>query len=168
MLREIRRRVDQGHREVVLTGINLGCFRDRAAGYDLPRLVREAGAVPGSRACGSSSIEINHLDEKLVAALRETPTVAGTCTCRCSPATTACCGRCGAATTPRRISAGSSRSDDFNLTTDVIVGFPTEDEAAFARTLDIVERAGITQVHVFPYSPRPGNEDRGRRSVPPQ
>ena len=47
VLGEIRRRVDQGHREVVLTGINLGCFRDRAAGYDLPRLVREAGATPG-------------------------------------------------------------------------------------------------------------------------
>ena len=47
VLAEIRRRVAQGHREVVLTGINLGCFRDREAGYDLPRLVREAGATPG-------------------------------------------------------------------------------------------------------------------------
>ena len=47
VLAEIRRRVEQGHREVVLTGINLGCYRDRAAGYDLPRLVREAGATPG-------------------------------------------------------------------------------------------------------------------------
>jgi len=44
VLREVRRRVEQGHREVVLTGINLGCFRDRADGYDLPRLIREAGA----------------------------------------------------------------------------------------------------------------------------
>ena len=49
-MREIRRRVDQGHREVVLTGINLGCFRDRDAGYDLPRLVREAGAIARARA----------------------------------------------------------------------------------------------------------------------
>ena len=37
VLDEIRRRVGQGHREVVLTGINLGCFRDRAAGFGLPR-----------------------------------------------------------------------------------------------------------------------------------
>jgi threonylcarbamoyladenosine tRNA methylthiotransferase MtaB len=43
-----------------------------------------------------------------------------------------------------------------NVTTDVIVGFPTEDEAAFGRTLDAVDAAGITRVHVFPYSPRPG------------
>ena len=43
VLDEVRRRVAQGHREVVLTGINLGCFRDRSAGFDLPRLVREQG-----------------------------------------------------------------------------------------------------------------------------
>jgi threonylcarbamoyladenosine tRNA methylthiotransferase MtaB len=43
-----------------------------------------------------------------------------------------------------------------NLTTDVIVGFPTEDDAAFERTLDMIDAAGISRVHVFPYSPRPG------------
>src|SRR6187399_209813 len=72
VLGEIRRRVRQGHREVVLTGINLGCFRDRAAGYDLPRLVREAGATPGLARIRLSSIEINHVNDALVAALRET------------------------------------------------------------------------------------------------
>ena len=46
VLAEIRRRVGQGHREVVLTGINLGCYRDRAGGFDLPRLVRAAGRHP--------------------------------------------------------------------------------------------------------------------------
>ena len=76
VLGEMRRRVAQGHREVVLTGINLGCFRDRAAGYDLPRLVREAGATPGLERLRLSSIEINHVDDALIAALRETPTVA--------------------------------------------------------------------------------------------
>src|SRR5437016_12636902 len=47
VLAEMRRRVDQGHREIVLTGINLGCYRDREGGYKLPRLAREAGAIPG-------------------------------------------------------------------------------------------------------------------------
>src|SRR5262249_37593769 len=47
VLAEIRRRVAQGHRELVLTGVNLGCFRDREAGYSLARLVREAGSLPG-------------------------------------------------------------------------------------------------------------------------
>src|SRR3954465_11315728 len=39
---------------------------------------------------------------------------------------------------------------------DLIAGFPTEDEAMFGRTLDLVAEAGLTYLHVFPYSPRPG------------
>ena len=56
---------------------------------------------------------------------------------------------------------------EFNLTSDVIVGFPAEDEAAFERTLRTVEAAGITRVHVFPYSPRPGTETAAEDRVPP-
>src|SRR4029079_18334980 len=56
---------------------------------------------------------------------------------------------------------------DFNLTTDVIVGFPGEDEAAFGRTLAAVRAAGITKVHVFPYSPRPGPSPAARATWPP-
>jgi threonylcarbamoyladenosine tRNA methylthiotransferase MtaB len=56
---------------------------------------------------------------------------------------------------------------DFNLTTDVIVGFPDEDEAAFRNTLEVVRRAGITKVHVFPYSPRPGTVTAAADTVPP-
>ncbi len=42
------------------------------------------------------------------------------------------------------------------ITTDIIVGFPTETEEDFAHSLDIVEEAGFSQVHAFPYSPREG------------
>jgi threonylcarbamoyladenosine tRNA methylthiotransferase MtaB len=58
--------------------------------------------------------------------------------------------------------------DDFNLTADVIVGFPGEDEAAFEHTVDVVGRAGLTKLHVFPYSPRPGTETAAKDTVPPQ
>ncbi len=168
VLSEIRRRVDQGHKEVVLTGINLGCFRDRAAGYDLARLVRDAGTVPGLARLRLSSIEINHVDEKLVAALRETPSVSRHLHVPLQSGDDgvlrAMQRRYDAATYLRRLAP----LDDFNLTTDVIVGFPAEDEAAFARTLDLVERAGITGIHVFPYSPRPGTKTEHDDRVPPQ
>src|SRR5437016_824065 len=75
VLAEIRRRVAQGHREVVLTGINLGCYRDRVALYDLPRLVREAGAIAGLERLRLSSIEINHVNDALIEALRATRAV---------------------------------------------------------------------------------------------
>src|SRR6187401_2285634 len=74
VLAEIGRRAAQGHREVVLTGVNLGCFRDREAGFTLARLIREAGSVPGVERLRLSSIEVNHLDDELILALRETET----------------------------------------------------------------------------------------------
>ncbi|HEX7083993.1 MAG TPA: MiaB/RimO family radical SAM methylthiotransferase [Gaiellaceae bacterium] len=157
VLGEIRRRVEQGHREVVLTGINLGCFRDREAGYDLPRLVREAGATPGLERLRLSSIEINHVSDDLVAALRDTPAVARHLHVPLQSGDDgvlrAMRRRYDVATYLRRL---EPLADTFNLTSDVIVGFPAEDEAAFAATLRTVERAGLTKVHVFPYSPRPG------------
>ena len=60
----------------MLTGINLGCYRDREAGYTLPRLVREAGETPGLARLRLSSIEVNHVTTSSSRALRETPAVA--------------------------------------------------------------------------------------------
>ena len=48
----------------------------------------------------------------------------------------------------------------------MIVGFPTEDERAFAHTLRVVEESGATKVHVFPYSPRPGTATAAADPVP--
>jgi len=45
---------------------------------------------------------------------------------------------------------------DIALGADIIAGFPTETEDMFSRSLDLVEECGLTFLHVFPYSPRPG------------
>jgi threonylcarbamoyladenosine tRNA methylthiotransferase MtaB len=168
VLAEIRKRVEQGHLEVVLTGINLGCYRDRERGYDLPRLIRAAGGVPGLARLRLSSIEVNHVGPALIAALRETPTVSKHLHVPLQS------GDDGVLRDmARRYSAGTYLQrleplrDDFNLTTDVIVGFPTETDAAFEHTLSVVAEAGITKVHVFPYSPRPGTATAATDDVPP-
>jgi threonylcarbamoyladenosine tRNA methylthiotransferase MtaB len=168
VLAEIRKRVRQGHREIVLTGINLGCYRDRDAGYTLARLVCEAGAVQGVERLRLSSIEINHVNQELIAALRETPVAAGHLHVPLQSGDDGvlrAMGRRYTAATYLRKLAGLA---DFNLTADVIVGFPAEDERAFERTIDVVRQAGITKVHVFPYSPRPGTVTAGEDTVPPQ
>jgi threonylcarbamoyladenosine tRNA methylthiotransferase MtaB len=168
VLAEARRRIDQGHRELVLTGINLGCYRDREAGYKLPRLVREVGALPGLDRLRLSSIEVNHVDDELVEALRETPTVSRHLHVPLQSGDDGVlrdmARRYSTATFLRRVEA----LQDFNVTTDAIVGFPTESDEAFERTLAVVDAAGITKVHVFPYSPRPGTVTAERDAVPPQ
>jgi threonylcarbamoyladenosine tRNA methylthiotransferase MtaB len=156
VLTEIRRRVAQGHREIVLTGVNLGCFRDRAAGFTLARLVREAGAIEGLGRLRLSSIEINHVDAALVSALRDTPVVSPHLHVPLQSGDDRVLRDMGRRYGLAQVLTKLEPLADFNLTTDVIVGFPTEDEAAFANTLHAVERVGFTKVHVFPYSPRPG------------
>jgi threonylcarbamoyladenosine tRNA methylthiotransferase MtaB len=166
VLAEIRKRVRQGHREVVLTGINLGCYRDREAGFTLARLVRAAGATVGLERLRLSSIEINHVSDELISALRETSAVAKHLHVPLQSGDDAILKAMGrrytAATYLRRLEPLA----EFNLTTDVIVGFPGEDETAFQNTLALVRRARITKVHVFPYSPRPGTVTAAADTVP--
>src|SRR5581483_6924412 len=45
---------------------------------------------------------------------------------------------------------------DIAFGADIIAGFPTETEEMFTRSLDLIEECGLTFLHVFPYSPRPG------------
>ncbi len=166
VLTEIRRRVAQGHREVVLTGVNLGCFRDRPGGYTLARLVREAGAIEGLERLRLSSIEINHVDRELITALRETPGVARHLHVPLQSGDDAVLQAMGRRYTAAQYLAKLDPLRDFNLTSDVIVGFPAEDDRAFEATLDLVERAGLTKVHVFPYSPRPGTRTADADTIP--
>jgi len=168
VLTEIGRRVAQGHREVVLTGVNLGCFRDRAAGLTLAGLIREAGAIEGLARLRLSSIEINHVTPVLIDAMRDTPAVARHLHVPLQSGDDGVLEAMG-----RRYSIGQYRArlegcEDFNLTTDVIVGFPAEDERAFENTLDAIAGIGITKVHAFPYSPRPGTRTAGDDPVAPQ
>ncbi|HZG34801.1 MAG TPA: MiaB/RimO family radical SAM methylthiotransferase [Gaiellaceae bacterium] len=168
VLAEVARRAAQGHREIVLTGVNLGCFRDRAAGYTVARLVREAGAVPGVERLRLSSIEINHVDDDLVSALRETPTVGPHLHVPLQSGDDAVLRAMGRRYSVGRYLAKLDGLRDFNLTADVIVGFPAEDDAAFERTLAAVQAAGLTKVHVFPYSPRPGTATAAADTVAPE
>ena len=167
VLGEIRRRVAQGHREIVLTGVNLGCFRDREERLTLAGLIRRAGAIDGLERLRLSSIEVNHVTPELVAAMRETPNVSPHLHIPLQSGDDAVLRAMGRRYTIGQFRARIDGLEDFNLTTDVIVGFPTEDERAFANTQAAVAAAGMTKVHVFPYSRRPGTRTAADDPVAP-
>jgi threonylcarbamoyladenosine tRNA methylthiotransferase MtaB len=166
VLGEIRRRVEQGHRELVLTGVNLGCFRDREAGYTLATLVGAAGSLPGVERLRLSSIEVNHLSSDLVAALRDTPVVSRHLHVPLQSGDDEVLGAMRRRYSASQYVAKLEPLADFNVTADVIVGFPGEDDAAFERTLEVVQQSGLTRLHVFPYSPRPGTATAAADTVP--
>jgi threonylcarbamoyladenosine tRNA methylthiotransferase MtaB len=169
VLSDVARRARQGHREVVLTGINLGCFRDRAAGMRLPDLLARAAGVDGIDRVRLSSIEVNHVSDALLGAMAHpgvarhlhVPMQSGD-----DGVLAAMRRRYTATAFLRAMGRARERVPGVNLTTDVIVGHPAEDDAAFERTLAAVRAAGFTRVHVFPYSPRPGTADEASDPVP--
>ncbi len=163
---EAHRRVREGYREIVLSGINLGCYRDRERKLGLAGLLRALGSIEGLDRIRLSSIEVNHLTEELVGVMRELPAVAPHLHVPLQSGDDRVlrdmARRYDAEAYLERIACASG----MNLTTDVIVGFPTEDDAAFDRTLALVATMGATKVHVFPYSPRPGTRTADVDPVP--
>ncbi|HUB35224.1 MAG TPA: tRNA (N(6)-L-threonylcarbamoyladenosine(37)-C(2))-methylthiotransferase MtaB [Solirubrobacteraceae bacterium] len=160
VLQEVRRRVENGQPEIVLTGISVGDYRDGESGLDLGELLMAAARVAGVERVRLSSVEVIHVKDSLVRALREEEKV---CPHLHVPMQSgddevlAAMGRhYSAAEYLQAIEELRAGVPEVNLTTDVIVGFPNEDEAAFERTVELVERCQISKVHTFPYSARPG------------
>lgn len=60
----------------------------------------------------------------------------------------------------KKIDDLKSTIDDLKLGTDIIVGFPTETDSDFQKTLKLCQQIGFSKIHVFPFSPRPGTKAR--------
>ena len=172
VLGEARRRVANGQPELVMTGISVGDYRDPERGLELGELMMEVAAVPGVERVRLSSVEVIHVKDSLLEALAGEPKVCPHLHVPLQSGDDDVLKSMGRHYTAedylRMIVALRSAVPHVNVTTDVIVGFPTEDGAAFERTLDTIDEAGISRVHVFPYSPRPGTaaEALGDRVAP--
>jgi threonylcarbamoyladenosine tRNA methylthiotransferase MtaB len=171
VLEEVRARVQQGQPEVVMTGISVGDYRD-PRGWELGELMMEAAKVEGVERVRLSSVEVIHVRDSLIEALKEEPKVCPHLHVPMQSGDDRVLRAMGRHYTVREymeaIESLREAVPEVNVTTDVIVGFPNEDEAAFERTLGLVRRAGISRVHAFSYSPRPGTaaQELGDRVAP--
>lgn len=158
---QVRRLVETGHYEVVLTGVDLTSWgADLPGAPQLGNLVqRILKLVPELRQLRISSIDAIEMDEALIAALGEA---------RVAPYLHLSLqhgddlilkrmkrrhGRDQAIQLTERLRAVRP---DIALGADIIAGFPTETEAHFESSVRLVEECGLSFLHVFPYSPRPG------------
>ncbi|RXH07604.1 tRNA (N(6)-L-threonylcarbamoyladenosine(37)-C(2))-methylthiotransferase MtaB [Bradyrhizobium guangzhouense] len=159
---QVRTLVERGHAEIVLTGVDLTSY-----GADLPgapklgmltkQILRH---VPQLRRLRISSIDSIEADSDLLDAIADDV--------RLMPHLHLSL-QSGDDMILKRMKRRHSRQDaiafcdqvrrlrpDVVFGADIIAGFPTETEEMFARSLDLVEACGLTFLHVFPYSPRPG------------
>jgi threonylcarbamoyladenosine tRNA methylthiotransferase MtaB len=162
VVEQVRRLVDNGYREVVLTGVDITSY-----GGDLPgspklgRLVKQIlKHVPELPRLRLSSIDLVETDRELIDCLAGEP--------RLMPHLHLSL-QAGDDLVLKRMKRRHLRADaiafcaevrrlrpDVVFGGDIIAGFPTETEAMFARSLDLVDECGLTHLHVFPFSPRPG------------
>jgi threonylcarbamoyladenosine tRNA methylthiotransferase MtaB len=159
---QVRALVQRGHAEIVLTGVDLTSY-----GADLPRapklgaLVKQIlRHVPELKRLRISSIDSIEVDRDLLDVIADDE--------RLMPHLHLSL-QSGDGLILKRMKRRHSPSDaiefcaqvrrlrpDIAFGADIIAGFPTETEAMFARSQDLVEQCGLTFLHVFPYSPRPG------------
>ena len=159
---QIKRLVDRGYNEVVLTGVDLTSWGSDLPGA--PRLgdlvMRILRLVPDLARLRISSIDSIEADENLMAAIATEP--------RLMPHLHLSLQH-GDDLILKRMKRRHLRDDaiafceearrlrpDIVFGADIIAGFPTETEVAFGNSLKLVDDCGLTWLHVFPYSPRPG------------
>jgi len=157
---EARRLVELGFPEIALTGINLAEYAPPDG--RLPDLVRAILEIPSLRRLRIASINVSGLTDELLDAFSADRRV-----CRhihvplqSGDDRILAAMRRGyaAAGYEERIARTRERLPDATFGADAMVGFPGEDEAAFRRTCELVERVGFANLHVFRYSPRTGTE----------
>ncbi len=166
ILDEVRRLVDFGHREIVLTGIHLGHYgvdfnrgRRKTDWVRLSHLLQEIVRIDGDFRVRLSSIEATEVTRELIGVMGEHPQ-------RICPHLHISM-QSGSDRVLRRMSRRWGRRrfvdrcrlfseslDRPAMTTDIIVGFPGETEKEFAETCEVVREVGFSKIHIFPFSPR--------------
>lgn len=149
--------LEAGTAEVVLTGVNLGRYRDDAT--DLAGLVRAVAAL-GVRRVRLSSIEPLELSDGLVETLGSTGAVCPHLHVPLQSGSDEVLARMRRGYTvaeySRRVEAAREAIPGLALTTDVIVGFPGESERDSEETAEVCKEHAFSKIHVFRYSARPG------------
>lgn len=156
---ELDRLDAHGYREIVLSGVCLGSYgKDLGSEWTLSRLIREALARPGCYRLRLSSIDPRDTPVELARLMADDP--------RLCPQLHLSL-QSGDDRILRLMRRGYTCADyaaltedlrrqvpHIGLTTDIIAGFPGEDESSYGRTEEFVRRIGFHRVHVFPYSER--------------
>ncbi len=162
VVEQVRALVERGHAEIVLTGVDLtGYGADLPGTPKLGQLTRQIlRHVPELKRLRISSVDSVEVDRELLDVIAADE--------RLMPHMHLSL-QSGDDLILKRMKRRHSRQQaidfcaqlrrlrpDIALGADIIAGFPTETEAMFARSQDLVEACGLTFLHVFPYSPRPG------------
>ena len=150
--------VENGHKEIVLTGINLGCYGQELGLtlFDAVKAVSESG-VPRIRL---SSLEPEMITDELIEKLGEIPALCPHFHLSLQSGSDDILRKMNRKYNTEQFSHIAAKLREVfpecSITTDIIVGFPYESDEDFQKSVDFAKKIGFAKIHVFPYSIRKG------------
>lgn len=159
--REIEELVKMGHNEIVLTGIHTGSY-GRGENYDLVDLIRRISKIEALKRIRISSIEVTELDDKFMEELAVNPKI---CDHLHIPLQTGSDEilkymnrKYDTEYFYNKIKKIRDIRPNISITTDLIVGFPHEQDKNFKETVEFIKKIKFTKIHTFPFSLRNGTK----------
>lgn len=161
VLNEVKRLVDNGFKEIVLTGIDTSSYGKDLENYTFDDLLKDILiTAPSLKRLRISSIEESCLSDEFISLLQTSPVIAHHLHLPLQS---------GSKTVLERMKRKYTKEEfystikkikeavpDMAFACDVIVGFPGESEEEFNETCEFIKKCGFAYLHVFPYSKRPG------------
>lgn len=161
VVEEAKALVASGYQEIVITGIHTGMYgNDLAGDYHLTDLLRSIiDKCPNLKRIRISSLEEHELDEPFLRLLKESEVIVDHLHVPLQSGSDKVLKdmkrRYDTEEFLSRLAKVREIRPEIAITTDVIVGYPTEGEKEFEETLSFCEKAGFAEIHVFPFSSRP-------------
>ena len=171
IIEEINTLTAHGIKEAVLTGVHVGGYGSDT-GSDLQTLIRailDHTDLPRLRLASVEPWDLPPRFFELFANPRLMPHLHLPLQSGCDSVLRRMARRCKTNDYERLVREARTEMPDFNLTTDIIVGFPGENEDEWRKGLEFIEKIGFSHIHIFSYSPRPGTKAAGlAHQVPAQ
>lgn len=158
VIKEVTTLVEKGYKEIVLTGIHTGRY-GTDINTNLEELLNKLVNIPKIYRIRLSSIEINEITPGIKELLKENKVMAKHLHIPLQSGSNKILKLMNRRYNKEEfLSMVDNLKDipDISLTTDLIVGFPNEDEEEFNETIDTLKKIGFTKIHTFPYSKRKG------------
>lgn len=157
---EVRHLVQNGHKEIVLTGIHTGHYGSDLPNETLSTLLTSLVKIKGLERIRISSIEMNEITDDLLELIKKFPILVDHMHIPLQSGSDTILHAMHRKYNKQefidKIEAIRGVRSNMSITTDVIVGFPGETEELFLETIETVQKIGFSKIHVFPFSKRDG------------
>ncbi|NLK21549.1 MAG: tRNA (N(6)-L-threonylcarbamoyladenosine(37)-C(2))-methylthiotransferase MtaB [Epulopiscium sp.] len=160
IINEVKNLVNNGFKEIVLTGIHVASYGKDLGNIDLLKILQMVHTIDGLERIRLSSIEPSIITREFVEVIKGLPKICPHFHLSLQSGSDTILKKMNRKYDTKKykdaVNLLKEKIEGIALTTDIIVGFPGEGEEEFKESFDFVKEIGFSQIHVFKYSPRKG------------